>query len=134
MAQTQEMQKDCKKSICPCCNHGVDYQAEWLKCPVCGQEFCGHCIFRVLRSNSSPKFRCLVCGTMLRLVNLSEKYDKCVKCGNSTKYSEGTPAEKRLHYVEGLGQFCPDCYVANFGFCRCAECTCVRLFRQNAFA
>ena len=40
---------------------------------------------------------------------LSE-HDKCVLCGEETKYPKGTHINFREHYIEDAGQLCPQCY------------------------
>ena len=40
------------------------------------------------------------------------KYDKCVICKTKTEYTISTSIFKRQHYLSGLGQFCPSCYMA----------------------
>jgi uncharacterized protein YlaI len=39
--------------------------------------------------------------------------DKCVLCGKETPYDKTTHIDYRLHYVEGAGQLCEDCYNKN---------------------
>jgi len=36
--------------------------------------------------------------------------DLCVICGKETPYDRETHIDKRLHYVEGAGQCCDECY------------------------
>ena len=42
--------------------------------------------------------------------NLAEKKDKCIFCGEQTKYTFSTPISQRLYYIEGAGQLCQKCY------------------------
>ena len=41
---------------------------------------------------------------------LCEDTEMCVVCGKKTEYLRGTPIDKRVHYVEGVGQLGPRCY------------------------
>ena len=36
--------------------------------------------------------------------------ERCVLCGAITPYGRETPIGERLHYVEGCGQLCKNCY------------------------
>ncbi len=36
--------------------------------------------------------------------------ERCVLCGAITPYDRETPIDERLHYVEGCGQLCKNCY------------------------
>lgn len=53
---------------------------------------------------------------------LKEKYghlkmrkEKCILCGEETKWPEGMGIEVRSHYVEGAGQLCEPCWEATGG-------------------
>ena len=37
---------------------------------------------------------------------LDLKFDKCLKCGLESPYTEDTHVDMRYGYVEGMGQFC----------------------------
>jgi len=37
-------------------------------------------------------------------------YDICVVCHATTDVASETHINHRIHYVEGVGQFCPGCY------------------------
>ena len=37
---------------------------------------------------------------------LSLKFDKCLTCGKESSYTDDSPIEDRVGYVEGLGQVC----------------------------
>ena len=39
----------------------------------------------------------------------NDEVEKCVLCGNDTKYKESTPIELRSGYVDGVGQLCAGC-------------------------
>lgn len=41
---------------------------------------------------------------------LTNMKERCVLCGAITPYDRETPIDERLHYVEGCGQFCKNCY------------------------
>ena len=43
---------------------------------------------------------------------ISVRYDKCAICKTQTEYTIETSIFKRRHYLSGLGQFCPSCYMA----------------------
>jgi hypothetical protein len=36
--------------------------------------------------------------------------DKCVYCDKETKYPKHMHIDFRMHYVEGAGQLCEECY------------------------
>lgn len=36
--------------------------------------------------------------------------DKCVSCNCDTLYETTAPIETRIHYIEGGGQLCEQCY------------------------
>lgn len=38
--------------------------------------------------------------------HLNLKFDKCMKCGLESPYTEDTHIDVRLGYIEGVGQFC----------------------------
>lgn len=40
----------------------------------------------------------------------SEEMDKCVFCNKDTEYSKDIHIDERLHYIEGAGQLCKECY------------------------
>ena len=40
------------------------------------------------------------------------KYDKCVICKQNTPYEITTSIYQRQHFISGIGQFCPCCYMA----------------------
>ena len=40
----------------------------------------------------------------------SNKYEKCASCGESTEYTQDTPIDKRVGYIQGAGQLCQKCY------------------------
>lgn len=40
------------------------------------------------------------------------EYDKCTICKQDTEYSTNTSIYSRKHYITGIGQFCPSCYMA----------------------
>ncbi|MFA5360576.1 MAG: hypothetical protein WC320_01200 [Candidatus Paceibacterota bacterium] len=42
-------------------------------------------------------------------MNLKEK-DRCVVCGEETRYFKDTPISLRFGYIEGAGQLCPSCW------------------------
>ncbi len=42
--------------------------------------------------------------------NTNNMKERCVLCGAITPYGRETPIDERLHYVEGCGQFCKNCY------------------------
>lgn len=49
--------------------------------------------------------------TTERSVGLTqEEKDKCVICGKETPYRKSDHIDARLHYVEGCGQLCRECY------------------------
>jgi hypothetical protein len=37
---------------------------------------------------------------------LDLKFDKCLKCGLESPYTEDTHVDMRYGYIEGMGQFC----------------------------
>ena len=37
---------------------------------------------------------------------LDLKFDKCLKCGLESPYTEDTHVDMRYGYIEGIGQFC----------------------------
>jgi len=37
-------------------------------------------------------------------------HDLCVSCGAKTQYKTETHIDVRVHYVEGAGQLCDNCY------------------------
>ena len=50
------------------------------------------------------------CGKRRKQMN-----DLCVLCGRETIYGRDVPVTSREHYVEGVGQLCPDCYKKVYG-------------------
>lgn len=42
--------------------------------------------------------------------NQNENFDKCVICGESSPYPAHYEIEHRNCYVEGVGQFCIECF------------------------
>ena len=36
--------------------------------------------------------------------------ENCVLCGVETEYDKETQIDLRLHYIEGAGQLCPECW------------------------
>lgn len=40
----------------------------------------------------------------------TEEIDICVMCGKPTHYPITMHVDNRMHYVEGAGQLCADCY------------------------
>ena len=39
-----------------------------------------------------------------------EEMDKCVFCNKETEYPKSLNIDYRLHYIEGAGQLCKECY------------------------
>ena len=45
------------------------------------------------------------------LKNETEEFERCVcGCGELTNVRKNTPVDKRLYYVDGVGQLKPSCY------------------------
>ncbi len=36
--------------------------------------------------------------------------DPCVLCGGKTGFKRSEPTDRRMHYIEGAGQLCSNCY------------------------
>jgi hypothetical protein len=56
---------------------------------------------------------CIKCGkTVADLLSETQKIemDTCVICGKETIYPKSTHIDNRMHYAEGAGQLCPECY------------------------
>jgi|LFRM01.2.fsa_nt_gb uncharacterized protein with PIN domain len=52
-------------------------------------------------------------GTLIRFRERSEgkdEFDVCVLCGRRTHFRKNDSIQARVHYIEGAGQLCPDCY------------------------
>lgn len=44
-----------------------------------------------------------------KLIRKAE-WEYCVLCGQRTGTRRAEPVQKRLFYIEGVGQLCPSCY------------------------
>lgn len=42
--------------------------------------------------------------------DIKESKERCIICGAETEYGFDTLIDKRLCYIEGVGQLCPKCY------------------------
>lgn len=59
--------------------------------------------------------------------------DKCVGgCSRETEYDKNTHIDFRLHYIEGAGQLCAECYVKIYGPCGCQECAAIAAQQKRA--
>ena len=52
----------------------------------------------------------------MRLENKTEEFERCAcGCGELTNVRKDTPTNKRLHYIDGVGQLNPSCYERIYG-------------------
>ena len=49
-------------------------------------------------------------GTEIELMT-EEKNDMCVSCNKKTKYHKNENIHNRMHYIEGAGQLCENCWI-----------------------
>jgi len=47
---------------------------------------------------------------MAHIVTIDETTEKCIVCNGPTQYKISDNIDYRLHYIEGAGQLCPDCF------------------------
>jgi len=47
---------------------------------------------------------------MAYITTQDETTDKCIVCNAPTQYNKLDHVDYRLHYIEGAGQLCPDCF------------------------
>jgi len=47
---------------------------------------------------------------LIKAIQAESEFEACVRCGEPTDVRRDTPVDMRMHYVEGAGQSCPECY------------------------